>query len=70
MKRKPMQAFSQDHVSENLDALLELVQQGEEIQITVNGKAVARLMPVGVDESAGADADVPTEEVEQAFYGD
>jgi len=70
MTQEPMQSFSQHHVSENLDALLKLVQQGEEIQITVDGEPVARLVPVGLAESAGSDSDVPTEEVEQAFYGD
>lgn len=64
-----MQSFSQQQVVDNLDALLELVQQGEEIQITIDGNPIARLVPVSAAD-AGGDSDVPTEEVEQAFYGD
>lgn len=65
-----MQSFSHHHVADNLDALLELVQQGEEVRITVDGRPVARLAPVGEGDALGGDSDVPTEEVEQAFYGD
>jgi len=65
-----MQSFSQHQVVDNLDALLELVKQGEEIEITIDGKPIARLVPVSVADAVGVDSDVPTDEVEQAFYGD
>ena len=65
-----MQSFSQHQVVDNLDALLELVKQGEEIEITIDGKPIVRLVPVSVADAAGVDSDVPTDEVEQAFYGD
>ena len=65
-----MQSVSQHQVVDNLDALLELVKQGEVIEITIDGKPIARLVPVSVADAVGVDSDVPTDEVEQAFYGD
>ncbi len=65
-----MQSFSQQHVADNLDELMELVKQGEEVLITIDGRPIARLVPVDSTDAGGSDSDVPTEEVEQAFYGD
>ncbi len=65
-----MQSFSQQHVADNLDELMELVKQGEEVLITIDDRPIARLVPVDSTDESGSDSDVPTEEVEQAFYGD
>jgi prevent-host-death family protein len=61
-----MQRFTTDYAAAHLDQLLALVQQGEPVTLTAQGVDVARLVPV--DDDSGAE--VPTSEVEEAFYGD
>ena len=67
-----MRSVSQEYVAEHLPELIEEIAAGEEIEITAESRPVARLMPPRKSASGPEldDADAPSEEVEQAFYGD
>lgn len=51
--KRAMKSFDTSEVSARLLSLLDQVQRGEQIVITKHGKAVARLVPVGVVSSDG-----------------
>ncbi|ESQ15507.1 MAG TPA: hypothetical protein DDY14_01280 [Chromatiaceae bacterium] len=61
-----MQTFTTDYAVQHFDELLALVENGETILLFTAGRPVARLLPTRAD----GDADVPSAEVEEAFYGD
>lgn len=61
-----MQTFTTDYAAEHLEELLDLVLGGEVVVLSLDGRLVARLVPLGDD----GDPEVPPSEVEEAFYGD
>jgi prevent-host-death family protein len=61
-----MKTVSVDYAARHLDLMLLLVEQGENVILTRNGRPVARLVAVRDDD----DAEVPPAEVDEAFYGD
>jgi prevent-host-death family protein len=67
-----MKTVSSEYAAQHLEALLAEVAAGEEILITAEGTAVARLIPVTkrAAEGSGGHEETPVEEVEQAFHGD
>jgi len=67
-----MRRVSPDYAAAHLPELLRVVNAGEEIEITEHGRPVARMVPPRETPANGSldDADAPSEEVEQAFYGD
>ncbi len=67
-----MRSVSPDYAAAHLPELLRAASAGEEIEITEHGRPLARLLPPREKPASGSleDADAPSEEVEQAFYGD
>ena len=61
-----MKTVSVDDAARQLDQMLLLVEKGESVVLTRDGRAVARL--VGVRDGDGDE--VPASEVEEAFHGD
>jgi prevent-host-death family protein len=61
-----MKTVTTEYAAEHLEELLDLVVHGEPILLSMNGRAVARLLRV----EDGDAAEVPASEVEEAFYGD
>ena len=58
------------YAADHFHALLEAVKKGAEILVVDNGRPVARIVPVREGDEDWDDANVPREEVEQAFHGD
>ncbi len=66
-----MKRVTPDYAAEHLSELLLEVQAGEEIEITDEGRVLARLVaPRTLVRGSSDDADAPSDEVEQAFHGD
>ncbi len=67
-----MRAVDEDDIADQLTELLDLVEAGEAVLIKRGGQAIAKLIPVRPDGSHDlVDDDVaPSDEVEEAFYGD
>lgn len=68
-----MKTVSPEYAAEHFSELIQAVRKGEEILIAGDGGPIARIVPFTQDpRGAGAsdDADAPSDEVEQAFYGD
>ncbi|MGB5834330.1 MAG: type II toxin-antitoxin system prevent-host-death family antitoxin [Thiohalocapsa sp.] len=61
-----MRSFSIEYAANHLKELLDLVEQGESVVLSQDGRPVARL--VHFVEDGGAE--VPPSEVEEAFHGD
>jgi len=61
-----MKTVSVDYAARHLELLLLLVEQGETVILTQGDRPVARLVPVQDDNGT----EVPSSEVEEAFYGD
>mgnify|MGYP001240231254 FL=1 len=61
-----MKTVSVEYAARHLELLLLLVEQGETVILTQGDRPVARLVPVQDDNGT----EVPSSEVEEAFYGD
>ena len=61
-----MKTVSVEYAARHLELLLLLVEQGETVILTQGDRPVARLVPVQDDNGT----EVPSSEVEDAFYGD
>ena len=66
IKKRPMKTVTAEYAAEHLEDLLELVAAGETVVLSIDGRPAARLVPV--DDNEGPE--VPSSEVEEAFYGD
>lgn len=65
-----MKTVSPEYAAENFSELMQSVSVGEEILIVDDHGPIARILPIDEDARGTDDADAPSDEVEQAFYGD
>lgn len=65
-----MKTISPEYAAENFSELIQAVSAGEEIMIADDHGPIARILPVGQDAQGTDEADAPSDDVEQAFYGD
>jgi prevent-host-death family protein len=68
-----MKTVSPEYAAEHFAELVEAVSAGEEILVADQNGPIARIVPFEEDSDdpkTSDEADAPSEEVEQAFYGD
>lgn len=65
-----MKTVSPEYAAENFSELMQAVMIGEEILIADDNGPIARILPMGAYALGTDEADTPSDEVEQAFYGD
>lgn len=65
-----MKTVSLEYAAENFSELMQAVRVGEEIIIADDDGPVARILPMGQAVRGTDESDAPSDEVEQAFYGD
>ena len=68
--KQEMKTVSPEYAAENFSELIQAVSTGEAIMIADDHGPIARILPVGQDAQGTDEADAPSDEVEQAFYGD
>jgi antitoxin (DNA-binding transcriptional repressor) of toxin-antitoxin stability system len=68
-----MKTVSPEYAARHFSELMEEVAAGEEILVADESGAIARILPLAGEADGSKpseEADAPSEEVEQAFYGD
>jgi len=68
--KQQMKTISPEYAAKNFSELIKAVNAGEEFLIADDHGPIARILPFGQDAEGTDEADAPSDEVEQAFYGD